>query len=188
MGRVKIDNRIRTLIENGVVTGHRSMFAIVGRKARDQIVTLHQILTKSVVGAKPNVLWCYKKELSHSTSKKKRIKEKKIKEKASVITPDVSFYYFHIINYTIILLLIKESDAFEMFVSSTNIRYCYYAESHNILGNTYGMLVLQDFEAVTPNLLARAIETVEGGGLVIFLLDNVNSLRQLFTMTMVCSS
>ena len=47
------------------------------------------------------------------------------------------------------------------------------------------MLVLQDFEAVTPNLLARTIETVEGGGLVVLLLKTMTSLRQLYAMTMV---
>jgi N-acetyltransferase 10 len=61
----------------------------------------------------------------------------------------------------------------------------YYKESHKILGNTYGMCVLQDFEAITPNLLARTIETVEGGGLVVLLLKTMSSLKQLYTMTMV---
>jgi tRNA(Met) C34 N-acetyltransferase TmcA len=65
--------------------------------------------------------------------------------------------------------------------------YRYYKESHKILGNTYGMLVLQDFEAITPNLLARTIETVEGGGVVVLLLKTMSSLRQLYTMTMVGS-
>lgn len=39
---------------------------------------------------------------------------------------------------------------------------------------------------MTPNLLARTVETVEGGGLVIFLLRTVTSLKQLYTMTMDC--
>lgn len=47
------------------------------------------------------------------------------------------------------------------------------------------MCILQDFEAITPNLLARTIETVEGGGLVVLLLKTMSSLRQLYTMTMV---
>ena len=47
------------------------------------------------------------------------------------------------------------------------------------------MLVLQDFEAITPNLLARTIETVEGGGVVVLLLKTMTSLRQLYAMTMV---
>lgn len=79
----------------------------------------------------------------------------------------------------------REDDPFELFVASTEIRYLYYAESQRILGNTFGMLVLQDFEALTPNLLARTVETVEGGGLVIFLLQSIQSLRQLCTITMV---
>lgn len=44
--------------------------------------------------------------------------------------------------------------------------------------------VLQDFEAMTPNILARTIETVEGGGLVILLLKGMSSLKQLYTMSM----
>lgn len=54
------------------------------------------------------------------------------------------------------------------------------------MGNTYGMCVLQDFEAITPNTLARTIETVEGGGMVVLLLKSMSSLKQLYTMTMVC--
>lgn len=38
---------------------------------------------------------------------------------------------------------VNEEDPFEMFVASTNIRYCYYSETQKILGNTYGMCVLQ---------------------------------------------
>jgi len=49
------------------------------------------------------------------------------------------------------------------------------------------MLVLQDFEALTPNLLARTVETVEGGGIVVLLLRTMSSLQQLYTMTMVSS-
>ena len=45
------------------------------------------------------------------------------------------------------------------------------------------MAVLQDFEALTPNLLARTIETVEGGGLIVLLLSNKESLTQLYNMT-----
>lgn len=40
-------------------------------------------------------------------------------------------------------LNLKEDDPFELFIAATNIRYCYYNETHKILGNTYGMCVLQ---------------------------------------------
>src|SRR5436853_3359328 len=75
-------------------------------------------------------------------------------------------------------------DPFELFVSLHNIRYVYYKETDKILGNTYGMCILQDFEAITPNLLARTIETVEGGGLVVLLLKGMSSLKQLYTLSM----
>uniref|UniRef100_A0AAY4C927 RNA cytidine acetyltransferase n=1 Tax=Denticeps clupeoides TaxID=299321 RepID=A0AAY4C927_9TELE len=81
-------------------------------------------------------------------------------------------------------LNLKQDDPFELFIAATSIRYCYYNETHKILGNTYGMCVLQDFEALTPNLLARTVETVEGGGIVVILLRSMNSLKQLYTMTM----
>lgn len=37
---------------------------------------------------------------------------------------------------------------------------------------------MKDFEAVTPNVLARTIETVEGGGVVVLLLKSMSSLKQ----------
>lgn len=36
-----------------------------------------------------------------------------------------------------------EQNPFVIFLSCTKIRYCYYKETHKILGNTFGMCVLQ---------------------------------------------
>lgn len=63
----KLDNRIRVLIENQVKNAHRSLFVVVGKKGREQVVVLHQMLSKAQVKARPTVLWCYKKELGFST-------------------------------------------------------------------------------------------------------------------------
>jgi len=161
----KVDNRIRVLIENGVQKKHRSFFVVVGDKGKDQVVILHHMLSKATVKARPTVLWCYKKELGFSSHRKKRMKQLQKKIKSGTLD-------------------LKKDDPFELFISATNIRYCYYAETHKILGNTYGMCVLQDFEALTPNLLARTVETVEGGGLVVLLLRTMSSLKQLYTMAM----
>ena len=38
---------------------------------------------------------------------------------------------------------------------------------------------------MTPNLLARTVETIEGGGILCILLQTVSSLKQLYTMSMV---
>ncbi|PFH49973.1 hypothetical protein AMATHDRAFT_75910 [Amanita thiersii Skay4041] len=163
--RKQLDSRIPTLINNNVKKNHRSFIVLVGDKAKDQIVNLHFLLSQARVSARPSVLWCYKKDLGFTTHRKKR--EAKIKRdiKRGIREPN-------------------EQNPFEIFVTVTDIRYTYYKESHKILGNTYGMCVLQDFEAITPNLLARTIETVEGGGLVVLLLRTMTSLKQLYTLTM----
>uniref|UniRef100_A0A1X7UL77 RNA cytidine acetyltransferase n=1 Tax=Amphimedon queenslandica TaxID=400682 RepID=A0A1X7UL77_AMPQE len=166
MPRKKVDNRIKTLIENGVESGHRSLFLILGEKGRDQVVLLHHMLSKASIKSRPSVLWCYKKELGFSTHRKKRMKQMKKKLKSSGSAEG------------------SDENPFDLFISSTSIRYCYYSDTHRILGNTYGMCVLQDFEAITPNLLARTVETVEGGGAIVILLQNMTSLKQLYTMTM----
>ncbi|XP_042427607.1 RNA cytidine acetyltransferase 1-like [Zingiber officinale] len=163
--RKKVDDRIRTLIENGVKLRHRSMLIIVGDKSRDQIVNLHYMLSKAVVKSRPTVLWCYKDKLELSSHKKKRSKQIKKLLQRGLLDPE-------------------KVDPFSLFVESGNLTYCLYRDSERILGNTFGMCILQDFEALTPNLLARTIETVEGGGLVILLLRSLSSLTSLYTIVM----
>ncbi|KAH8387249.1 hypothetical protein KR093_005872, partial [Drosophila rubida] len=162
MVKKKIDNRIRVMIENGVKLGHRTMFIVIGDKARDQVPILYDILTKSTVKSRPTVLWCYKnKDEAISNHGKKRAK------KIAAGKIDVN-----------------EADLFDAFRVATTIHGRYYSDTHTILGRTYGVCVLQDFEALTPNLLARTVETVEGGGLIILLLKSLQSLKQLYTMSM----
>ncbi|CAG8572579.1 17882_t:CDS:10 [Dentiscutata erythropus] len=160
-----VDSRIPTLIRNGVQNKHRSFFVIVGDKGKDQVVNLHWLLSQAQVTARPSVLWCYKKDLGFTSHRKKR--EAKIRKEIKRGIREAN-----------------EEDPFELFIAVTNIRYTYYKETHNILGNTYGMCILQDFEALTPNLLARTIETVEGGGIVVLLLKTMKSLKQLYTLSM----
>lgn len=46
-------------------------------------------------------------------------------------------------------------------------------------------LLTKNFEAITPNVLAQGIETVRGGGLIIFLMESVNTLQELLNVKMV---
>ena len=165
MVKKRVDPRVKGLIEYNVRKNHRSLFVLVGDHGKDQVENLHKILSKTRVKARPSVLWCYKKELGFSTHRKKRMKEIKKNQSRGLHDPD-------------------REDPFDLFISSTNIRWTYYKETDKILGQTFGMCVLQDFEALTPNLLARTIETVEGGGMVIILLKSVKSLKQLYTLSM----
>ncbi|KAJ9177703.1 hypothetical protein P3X46_012893 [Hevea brasiliensis] len=163
--RKKVDERIRTLIENGVKLRHRSMFLIIGDKSRDQIVNLHYMLSKAVVKSRPTVLWCYKDKLEPCSHKKKRAKQIKKLMQRGLLDPE-------------------KVDPFSLFVETGGPTYCLYKDSERILGNTFGMCILLDFEALTPNLLARTIETVEGGGLIVLLLRSLSSLTSLYTMVM----
>ena len=122
MARKKIDNRLRVLIENGVASSHRSMFVIVGDKAKEQIVVLHHLLTKSRVKARPSVLWCYKKELGFSSHRQKKMK--KLQKKISKCQLDVN-----------------QDDPFELFVASTDIRYVRNFQ-HNDPCTPEGILIL----------------------------------------------
>lgn len=166
MPRKAIDSRIPALIRNGVQEKKRSFFVVVGDRAKDVIVHLHYIMSSVDVKQNKSVLWAYKKDLLGFTSHRRK-RETKIKKEISrgIREPN-------------------EEDPFELFITLNQIRYVYYKETEKILGNTYGMCILQDFEAMTPNLLARTIETVEGGGLVVLLLKGMNSLKQLYTLSM----
>lgn len=166
MGKKAIDARIPALIRNGVQEKQRSFFIIVGDKARNQLPNLHYLMMSADLKMNKSVLWAYKKKLLGFTSHRQK-REAKIKKDIKRGIREVN-----------------EQDPFEAFISNQHIRYVYYKETEKILGNTYGMCILQDFEAITPNLLARTIETVEGGGLVVILLKNMTSLKQLYTMSM----
>lgn len=166
MVKKAIDSRVPALIRNGVQEKKRSFFVIVGDKAKNQLPNLHYLMMSADLKMNKSVLWAYKNKLLGFTSHRKK-REQKIKKDIKRGIREAN-----------------EQDPFEAFISNQQIRYVYYKETEKILGNTYGMCILQDFEALTPNLLARTIETVEGGGIVVLLLKSMTSLKQLYTMSM----
>ena len=154
------------MLENNAQTKHRSFFLLVGDNGKEQIVNLHAMVSKAAHKSKVPMLWCYKKELSFgASSRAKRAARFKKEVDRGIATAE-------------------GNNEFETFLAQNKIRFCYYKDSHKVLGQTFGMCVLQDFEALTPNLLARTMETVEGGGLVVILIKSLKSLKQLYTITM----
>ncbi|KAF4755641.1 N-acetyltransferase 10, partial [Perkinsus olseni] len=162
--RKKVDSRVRIMVEQNVLRNQRSLFVVVGDNGKDQVTNLHYLLSK-ITTKKPSVLWCYKKDLGFSSNRRKRGRniKKAIKQGKYDTATD---------------------DPFELFLSSTDIRFCYYRDSESILGKTYDMCVLSDFEALTPNLLCRTMETVSGGGIVMVMLRTMSSLKQLYSTVM----
>ncbi|KAL8732629.1 MAG: hypothetical protein Q9166_002604 [cf. Caloplaca sp. 2 TL-2023] len=166
MPKKAVDSRIPALIRNGIQEKKRSFIVVVGDHAKDVIVHLHYIMSSVDIKQNKSVLWAYKKDLLGFSSHRKK-RENKIKKEIKRGIREAN-----------------TEDPFELFLALHNIRYVYYKETEKILGNTFGMCILQDFEAITPNLLARTIETVEGGGLVLLLLKGMTSLKQLYTLSM----
>jgi N-acetyltransferase 10 len=103
----KVDSRIQTLIDNGIKSNQRTMLILVGDRSRYQIVNFHYMLTRDTMKSKPKVLWCYKNDLEFSSHQKKRIKEIKNMQMKGLYDENVD-------------------DPFDLFVSSTEIRYTYY--------------------------------------------------------------
>ncbi len=165
MIRKKIDDKIQILLKNCISRNERAMFLIIGDKGRDQISNLHNFYSKLNPGKKLNILWCYKNELAFSNHARKKMRKIKKQMNKGVFE-------------------LNDENAFDLFISTADIKFCYYHETQRILGTTFGMLILQDFEAITPNLLCRTIETVQGGGIIVFLLSNMTSLKQLYTLSM----
>lgn len=163
--RKKVDIRIQRVIENCQKLNQRGIFVIIGDRARDVVVNIHFLIGKISSANKKKILWCYNKELGFSSHKKRKMKEITASMKEG--------------NYDSL-----SENPFDLFITQTDIQYCYYKDSQNVLGNTYGALILQDFEGITPNVLCRTIETIQGGGLVFILVKSMTSLKQLYTMTM----
>ena len=163
--RKKIPDQIKYLLQNVVQSHHRGIIIIVGDKAIYQVANLFHFYCTLHSGKKPNVLWCFKKKLSFSQREEKNLKKLEDNQNKGLVDRE-------------------ELKAFELFFNNTDIRKCKYEETQGILGNTFGMLILQDFEAITPNVLCRTIETVQGGGLVFFLFNKMSNLEQLHEMVM----
>lgn len=131
---------------------------ILGANVRDQLPMIQALRTKAG-SINESIAWAYKTTNPSINTKSK-------KQKAEL----------HAESNT--------KDPYQEFLASKNLRYVPYKDTDKILGNTYGILILQDFEALTPNILARTVETVEGGGTIVVLLETITELNQLADLPM----
>lgn len=54
--KIKLDNRIKTLVENSVKLRQRCIFVVVGDRGRDRVADLHLLLARTDLKAKPSML------------------------------------------------------------------------------------------------------------------------------------
>ncbi|EPR79922.1 N-acetyltransferase 10 [Spraguea lophii 42_110] len=148
MHKKKVPDEILYFLSKNVKKNHRSVF-VIPSTCSHYVSSLHYLLSKYKISS--NVLWIYKKLIIDKKLNKK-IMQIKRKQNAEIE--------------------INKDDPFEVFISTTDINYVNYDEIDTILGNTYNILVIQDFSKCSPNMLAKAVETIEGGGIIIFMLND----------------
>nr|UXY87049.1 N-acetyltransferase 10 [Cryptomonas sp.] len=153
--KTTLEERVGSLFLNSKSCRFRTIILLVGSNIRKNISYLHYLWSKNSTHNNPHVLWCYRNDDSSRGNTIKKNRNKNSRDKDR-----------------------------ENFLSVTKIQYCYYNEINKILGNTFGMCILENFEALSPNILAKVIETIEGGGVVIFLLDTVNSIDRFHSISM----
>ncbi|ELA41453.1 uncharacterized protein VICG_01558 [Vittaforma corneae ATCC 50505] len=139
------------VFKNQVKANHRAMFVIVGEDPKQQIHILHGKLNQ--ISNLSNVIWCYKNKNSETPLDKET---KKLKN-------------------------CENDKELEKWVKTYSPEYISYKENGKILGKTCDILILQDFEALTPNMMACSIETVRGGGAIVLLLDLEKSIKEIDT-------
>ncbi|XP_045597663.1 RNA cytidine acetyltransferase [Procambarus clarkii] len=162
--KMTVDGRVKTLIDNNSRLGHRALLVTLGNDSREQVMIIHHLISKSS-GERPSILWCHKKDSDVPRQSRKHLKklEKSLKSGKSDISKE---------------------NAFDLFLLSTCVRYCSLSDTQKLLGSTFGMCVIQDFEAVSPNILCRIVETVAGGGVIVVAMPALQSLRDLFSLSM----
>lgn len=156
---------LRNVLENGVINKHRSFIVMVGSKCLFQVPTIYNILSQLRKEPLNNILWCYKKDLQLSSNQEKQNKQiQRLKEKG--------------------LVMDETANQIHVFLNSHKIRYCKYKDTSSILGKTFDLLILQNFEDITPNNFARTIETVSGGGTILLLLETMKNLEDMYNASM----
>lgn len=149
------DRRIQSFFEMNAGRNHRSFVALLGEHAKTQIPTIHRALKGHSHGAVETVVWCHRNDATRRAGREVSAKKQKSGAKEG------------------------SEDAVAMFIKANDIEFIEYRESERMLGRTVDMLILQDFEALSPNLIATSMETVRGGGAVVLLLDSTNSIEAL---------
>jgi N-acetyltransferase 10 len=152
--RSNLEEKLNFLSLNSKNYRFRSIILLIGSDAKKNIPYIHYMWSKGSTEINNSVLWCY----SNNNSSKNLFNMKKTTN--------------------------SSHSEQENFFSLVKIRYCYYSEIDKILGNTFGLCVLENFEALSPNIMAKTIETIEGGGVIIFILNTINSLDRIHSVSM----
>ncbi|GIY12631.1 RNA cytidine acetyltransferase [Caerostris extrusa] len=68
--------------------------------------------------------------------------------------------------------------------SSFTPHYCSYSDVEDISYRSFNLVILQDFEVLTLNSLSLVLNVVKGGGIIIFLFNNLKNLDDLMNLNL----
>jgi len=161
----KVADEVRLLIETAGETKHRALFCIFGDHGDKQVPNLYQALEtlRGTHGSNKKVLWVYKEKPGLSSNTKKRNKELKSLKKKGEMN--------------------EQYGELSSWIKTAKRQFVKYSETESVLGQTFDMLVLQDFESLTPNGICRTMETVVGGGIIIMLFKGIEDVNTLHTLS-----
>ncbi|KNH07750.1 hypothetical protein XU18_1641 [Perkinsela sp. CCAP 1560/4] len=132
-------------IEASIARKHRCLFALPGDDCESTVTILQQVLQEALAGARPSIDILWCTKNEQTARRRAQAQKLKNVDKRKSPSPDI------------------------------RIRYCQYRDTVHILGNTYDMVILDDFEAISPNFMARVVETANGGGVVAIMLPMFSS-------------
>ncbi|MEN2498603.1 MAG: N-acetyltransferase 10, partial [Marteilia pararefringens] len=119
---------------------------------------------------RPTVNWIYEKQQKSDLSRTNKKNARKMAKFS--IKKQVSNFNF------------EKNDLFQQFMNSNTVNQIFYKDCDSLLGSTCDICILQNFTSITPNNLAKIIETVSGGGSIIYLVENCSKIEDLITMNM----
>ena len=164
---MSIGNTIIHVLQNGIDNNYRSLFVITGSKALESI----PIILQDFPSSDPlSILWCSKKGQKDKNSSKDHSKKDKSKKETDTSANNNNNN--------------NNNNHFSDFIPNSKIKFCSYRDSSKVLGQTYQILILQDFSEITPNILARTVETISGGGIIFLVLPQINDIKDLSTIPM----
>ncbi|GFU22064.1 RNA cytidine acetyltransferase [Nephila pilipes] len=149
-----VDKPIKKLIKMGIRRNHRSLFVILGPKGSKQVPVFSQLLKQYKV--KDNsILWC--------TKQKSDVFE--VNNKTNLVAPKAA------------------SDDLQ---DDTDLApyYCSYSDVEDISHRSFNLVILQDFDGLSLHSLSLVINTVKGGGIIIFLFHHLKSISDLMNLSL----
>ncbi|GFQ66947.1 RNA cytidine acetyltransferase [Trichonephila clavata] len=152
--RDKVDKTIKKLIKIGIQRNYRSLFVILGPQGSKQVPIFFELL-KQYKLKDISTLWCTKQAANA----------------------------FEVNNKTN-LVVRKDASNGSQDDSFLTPYYCSYSDIEDISHRSFNLVILQDFDGLSLRSLSLVINTVKGGGIILFLFHDIKSTKDLMNLSL----